>query len=148
VSKETAPLYKIIDETYEVHRLKPTVSPNMLAKEAMERIKFPRGLHELGWQAALLEFRQIARSRLRKRFDDAPIQEDDGQLELLDDGTLQDRYPLPPKDGEDPQYKLLDLLSEDELQYNITRLTQTGRARITHAITLQGYLDRRSGAAD
>lgn len=52
-------------------------------------------------------------------------------------GTLQDRYPIPRKGGEEPVYKLRSHLTADERKWNVRQLRKSGNARLEHADALE-----------
>ena len=62
-----------------------------------------------------------------------------GELDLgvAFSGKLQDRYPLPRKDGEEPVYKRRSDLTEDERAWNVQQLRKSARARLEHADALE-----------
>lgn len=88
--------------------------------------------------ASLEHLKNMARKVLARRFDD---EGDDnaayeGQGELFS-GHLQERYPVPRKSGEDPQYKLRALLTAEERHWNVKLLRKSADARLAHADALE-----------
>jgi hypothetical protein len=136
-------LYEVVRAVYHSHSDRPTLNPAWLATEAMQAIGFARDLNEIGYLGCHLQFRQIARSFCRKHFE--PEQSDEPDLFP---GTLQQRYPRrPATEEEEPVYVLLDLLDEDDVAYNVTRLRKEARAKLAHADALEAWGKRRTGAA-
>lgn len=88
--------------------------------------------------ATLEHFKHMARRVLARRFDDDG--EDNtayaGQGELFS-GHLQERYPVPRKKGEEPQYKRRELLTPDERLWNVKSIRKSGEARLAHADALE-----------
>jgi hypothetical protein len=118
------------------------VSPTGLAHRVFDA--FSSGEEELHIQYASLEhLKHMARVFLAKRKDpDADESEAYARQGALDlgvsfSGKLQDRYPLPRKEGEEPVYKLRHELTEEERAYNVASLRKAGRARLEHADALE-----------
>ncbi|HEX3587826.1 MAG TPA: hypothetical protein VH024_17635 [Candidatus Angelobacter sp.] len=62
--------------------------------------------------------------------------------------TLQERYPRQPKrDDAERVYALRDALTEDDVQHNILRMRQGGRALLKHADALDAWNRNRHTAA-
>jgi hypothetical protein len=127
-----------IGQMIDVQKSKDSVAPDSIATGAMELIKFRYDLHNAGWYGCYMHMLQMARERLRGRFDPAARAAAfvAGQTELFDD-ALQDRYPRRPRretDGSwsEPEYVLRDKLSEDDCWYNIDRLDHTAGALLRH----------------
>lgn len=91
---------------------------------------------------SLEQLKQMCREFLRRR-KDADGEENDahaqGELDLgvRFSGKLQDRYPLPRKDGEEPTYKLRHHLTPEERYWNVMQLRKSAQARLEHADALQ-----------
>lgn len=82
--------------------------------------------------ASIEHFKQMARQRLRKRFD--PVSQD--AMDVQDDmfsGELQKRYPIPRAKDEEPQYKLRWLLTDDERSFNLSRMRKAANRLLAHA---------------
>lgn len=138
--KDAEGLYDVVSEIYALNEMAARVSPAWIATMAMQRIGFPRSLHGIGYIGCHLQFRQIAREYCRKHFD--PIDESNDQDDLFPE-TLQKRYPIPVKDGEEPTYVRLELLSESDLAFNVARLRRSAFARLKHADALEAYMNER-----
>src|SRR5260363_121265 len=81
--------------------------------------------------------KQMARKLLASKFH--PDRDEIAQGELFPE-TLQTRYPIKRKRGEEPVYKLLDALSEIEGYWNVEQLEKAGGARFKHTDTLRTFL--------
>lgn len=123
------------------------VSPAWVATQAMTLIAFPRDLHRLGYAGCHLELRQIARAKLRKRFDPTAIADDDAPEPDLFPETLQERYPRRPEKGEEPNYRKLDALTDADVSYNVARMRKAGLALTEHARRLEEWHTGRGAAA-
>ena len=90
--------------------------------------------------ASLEHFKHMARKILGSRFnhdsDENPAYAEQGELFS---GELQERYPAARKKGEEPTYKRLADLSEDDFAWNLQALRRSAKARAIHADTLQAY---------
>lgn len=118
------------------------ISPTTVALSLQARYATNR-LEPVIAYTSLEHLKQMARSALRRRFDaaDAPATE---QTELFS-GQLQERYPVPTPNGEDPVYKRLEDLSETELTWNEARLGKTADALMEHRRTLAAYRQEHFG---
>lgn len=121
------------------------VSPAWVATQAMTVIGFDRSLHRLGYAGCHLELRQIARAKLRGRFD--PVEPKTDDIDDLFPETLQERYPRKPKRGEEPVYVLLHLLTDDDVAYNVKRMRRAAGALNRHADRLDAWNAARGKAA-
>lgn len=132
---EAFELWDAVRAAYEKNRDVAKVSPSWLATLAMEEIRFPRALHELGYMGCHLQLRQIARGFCGKKFDPVEDKQDD-----LFPETLQHRYPIRPKHLDDePQYVLLHLMTDDDVIYNVARMRKTASAMLKHADALEAW---------
>lgn len=93
--------------------------------------------------ASLEHFKHMARKVLGRRFDhesdENPAYAEQGELFS---GDLQERYPAARKKGEDPTYKRLGDLSEDDFEWNVRALRRSAKARALHADALQSYWEQ------
>jgi hypothetical protein len=138
-------LYEVIRRVYERHRHMERVSPASIAIEAMREIQFPPELHLVGYTGCNLQMRQIARSFLGVKFD--PVDRAESIEDDLFPETLQDRYPVRTKKGEEPQYVLRESLSDEDADYNIARMRRASFALQKHSDALEAWkLARRSAA--
>lgn len=141
--REGNELWEAIAAAYDKHQYDPRVSPVVLANEGMRRILFPRRLHEVGWIGCNLQLRQIARQYCRKKFDPTTRDDDDD----LFPETLQERYPTRPESGEDSEYVLLNVLSDDDVDYNIDRMEKSIAGQQKHLDALRAWKAARRRAA-
>lgn len=113
------------------------ISPNWIATEAMQELDPDRASPMLVHAGCHLQLRQIARQQLRQKY-----QPDDsaGAEPELFAGQLQSRYPSSrTARAEDPEYILLEHLTEHDISYNVARLRAEARAKLKHADALEGY---------
>lgn len=102
---------------------------------------------------SLQHMKQLARTFLRGRHDadgeDNPAHNAQGELPGISfSGKLQDRYPLPRKDGEEPAYKLLEHMTAEEGAWNAQLLRKSAKARQEHADALEAYFQHKTWAAE
>jgi len=140
-----------IGRMIDMHGTSLTIAPDSIATGAMAAIRFDYGLHNAGWYGCYQHMLQLARDRLRGRFDPEARAEIflAGQSELFDD-ALQDRYPRAPRrlpDGKwaEPEYVLRNYLSEDDCWFNIDRLEHTAGALTRHRNALRQETVERFG---
>jgi hypothetical protein len=118
------------------------VAPSSLAHRAFEA--FSTGEEEAHIQYASLEhFKQMSREFLRRRkTPDGEENEAHGSQSEMDLGTrfsgkLQDRYPVPRGEGEEPAYKRRFDLTAEERAWNVRQLRRSAIARREHADALE-----------
>lgn len=142
-------LYAVTREVIEKQRNAATISPTWIATHVMCEIRFKPALHYLGYAGCHLQIRQMARQELRKRHDpNAVVNEQlaSGQGDFFPD-TLQLRYPRRTQPGEEPVYVLRDLMTEDDVDWNESRMRRGGEALLRHADALRAWHGRRGQAA-
>lgn len=127
---------------YEMLRDATIISPASLAHGVYE--EFTTGEEDLHIQyASLQHMKHMARVFLARQKDadgeDNPAHAMQGDLDLGVgfSGKLQDRYPLPRKEGEEPVYKLRSELTELERAWNVKQLRKSAQARQEHADALE-----------
>jgi len=136
---------RVIEEQGDV----PTVSPAWIATHVMCAIEFKPALHYLGYAGCHLQIRQMARQELRKRHDpNARLQDElnSGQSEMFSD-TLQDRYPRRVPQGEEPVYILRDLMDDDDVDFNATRMRRGAMGLLRHVDALLAWHGGRRAAS-
>lgn len=123
------------------------IAPDSVARACMARYGSDALDARIAY-ASLEHFKQMARKALRGRFDekgdDNAAYRDQGELFS---GHLQDRYPLPRKGDEEPNYKLRSELTDDEARWNIRSLRRSADARMAHADALEAWFENRSAQA-
>jgi hypothetical protein len=118
------------------------VSPTSIANEAMEcpeldPLKTVLRGQPLVWGGCHLQLRQIARGQLGRRFASSR-KETSGTGELFKD--LQWRYPTAHSaELEEPVYILRDMMSADDVAYNVARLRAEADAKSRHADALEAW---------
>jgi hypothetical protein len=85
-----------------------------------------------------LQLRQIAREMLRGKYEPDGDSDADAQHSLWPE--LQKRYPTAKsaRDG-DPEYVLLEHLTDADLAYNIARLRSEAQSKLRHATALEAW---------
>lgn len=131
-----------IQRQYEFLEDAVIVSPSGLAHIVFE--SFSTGEEEAHIQYTSIEhLKQMAREFLRRRkTPDGEENEAHGAQGDLDLGTqfsgkLQDRYPIPRKQGEEPAYKRRFDLTAEERRWNVRQLRRSAGARLEHADALE-----------
>ena len=140
-----------IGRVIDIHHLAVSVAPDDIATAAMRIIGFDYATHNAGWYGCRMHLLQLARERLRGRFDPAARAEAyaSGQSEMFGD-ALQDRYPRQRKrdaSGEwcEPEYVLRAYLTEADAWFNIDRLGHVSNAAARHKDALEAETLRRFG---
>lgn len=133
IDPDSVELHGIVAMVYDKHRERDTVSPSWLATEVMVEIAFPRDLHPVGYLGCHLQVRQIARAFCRRKYE--PLDEQDD----LFSGALQHRYPKAGSDRDNPEYILLDSLTERDVDFNVGRLRSEAAAKLAHADALEAW---------
>lgn len=117
-----------------------SISPTWVAAEAMKEIDPERAAPMLVHAGCNLHLRQIARARLRHRYEP---DDDVGEEHDLFPG-LQRRYPTARSARTDePEYVLLEHLTHIDIGYNVARLRAEASAKLAHADALKAYGDER-----
>jgi hypothetical protein len=137
---EAKKLIEIVARIVDVYRGRPRISPKWVADEAMSVLDGALVVQKtfpLIWTAANLELRQLARSVLANRY--MPESEEEGERDALFP-ALQWRYPtVRSKRSEDPEYVLRDLMTEEDVDFNIKRLESEAEAKLEHAKALRSW---------
>lgn len=122
------------------------LSPTTLALDVQMRFVPDDGKVEphILW-TSLEYFKHLARGRLRSRFDPEGENNEAYQGELFS-GHLQRAYPVPRAKGQEPLYVPRDMLTREDVEYNVNLLRKSARARLRHADALQAWADSRGFA--
>lgn len=127
-----AEMQRFIDEREDCAVLSPTV----LAMVAYDKFA-PANLEPHIQYGCIEHFKGIGRGVLRGRFEEAsennPAFAQQGEMFS---GKLQERYAVPRKRGEDPQYKRREDLTMEEREKIADRFRRCGRAWIDHGAAL------------
>lgn len=119
------------------------VMPSAVAAATFARLKTGKLDPHIEY-ATLEHLKGMGRKLLAKRFEpegeDNPAYSDQGEMF---NGNLQRRYPVPRKRGEDPTYKLLEHLSDAELDWNIARHGKIANSHTAHMDALAAYKQAR-----
>jgi len=149
--KDRDALSDAIGRMIDMHGKSITIAPDSIATGAMAIIGFNYTTHNAGWYGCYQHMLQLARERLRGRFDPAARAQAflSGQLEMFGD-ALQDRYPRRPRrksDGSwhEPEYVLREYLEEDDAWFNVDRLAHVSVAASRHHDALEAETVNRFG---
>lgn len=137
-------LRALLSEIYEFRTDEIRVSAAWLATEAMQRLDPNKTAPTLVYLAAHLQLRQLARSLFRHKFE----ADDDGEVEqheLFPD--LQRRYPAAHSTDAEPEYVLLEHLTQEDVAFNVHRLRAEADAKMRHADALEAWWQDRNGRA-
>jgi hypothetical protein len=138
-------LRELVARIIELRRGQPRISPSWVATEAMydlDRRRTVEREHPMIWEGCHLQLRQIARQLLAQRFEQGEETED---LLFKD---LQWRYPsVRSANTEEPEYVLRDLLSDEDIAYNVGRLRAEALAKMQHADALEAWGRNRGDVA-
>jgi hypothetical protein len=138
-------LRELVARIIEMRRGQPRISPSWVATEAMHDLDRGRTVehdHPMIWQGCHLQLRQIARQLLAQRFERGEEEED---LLFTD---LQWRYPTARSaTAEEPEYILRDLMSDEDITYNVQRMRAEAIAKMQHADALEAWGRRRGRVA-
>lgn len=141
---EERELHQLLVAIYERRRDEVRVSPSWLATEAMIEIDPDRISPSRVYMAAHLELRQLARGICRRVAD--PTEESTEQHEMFP--GLQKRYPeARTANSDEPQYVLLEHLSEEDVAFNVRRLRAEASAKMAHADALEAWWQNRQQPA-
>lgn len=127
----SAAIAKVIDR----HKDEPSISPSWVATEAMKLIGFASRIHPVGYIGCHLQLRQLSRQQLGKKFDPVDLATED---EMFPE-TLQKRYPLRPRPGEEPVYILLENLPDEDAAWNVVRMRRQSLALQKHSDALEAW---------
>jgi len=133
------PLQELIYRIIELNYTQPRISPSWVATEAMAELdpikQVERGT-PLVWLGCHLQLRHIARQKLAKKY---VAGGDDSTKDSLFP-NLQWRYPTAHSaDEDDPEYILRDLMSNEDVAYNVSRLRAEATAKQAHADALEQW---------
>lgn len=130
------------DIIIEMHRIVDNSQADIITPASLAiavQGKFVSGRLEPHIEYTSLEhFKQLARKVLSSKHDTESDENEVYQGELFT-GLLQTRYPLPRKQGEEPAYKLLEMLTPEEIKWNLASLRKSAEARLQHADALEAY---------
>lgn len=132
----------VIASIIERNRTEGRIEPGWVANEAMMTLDPTRVSPPAVYFGCTLWARQIAREQLRKKFEG---QKENAQHDLFPE--LQWRYPAAHDGPGQPNYVLLELMTDADIAYNVDRLRQEAEAKLAHADALEDYGRRRKKAS-
>jgi hypothetical protein len=116
-----------------------SISPTWVAAETMQELDPERVAPMLVHAGCNLHLRQLARARLRHRYE--PDDDKAGDQHDLFPG-LQRRYPTARSvRADEPEYVLLEHLTSADIGFNVARLRAEAGAKLAHADALKAYGD-------
>lgn len=129
-------LAEIISRIIDLYDEVPSISPTWVAAQAMSELDPDRVAPMLVHAGCNLHLRQLARARLRHRYES---ESDDKAEHDLFPG-LQRRYPTARSARTDePEYVLLERLTDFDLNFNVARLEAEAVSKQKHADALRIY---------
>jgi hypothetical protein len=128
---------EMVERVFELRRLQVRVSPSWIATEVMQMLDPARASHPVEYAMAHLQFRQLARAICAGRWDKETSDETVEQHDLFP--ILQTRYPVSRSRGEEPQYVLLEYMTDEDVGFNVTRLRSEAIAKLKHADALEAW---------
>ncbi len=118
------------------------LSPATLAIAVQRKFANQKTMEPHIQYASLEHIKQMARTLMARRFDPDAEESASYQGQLFS-GTLQEYYPVKLGKSQAPVYKKREALTHLEVQWNVTQLRKSARARLEHADALQAWADRR-----
>lgn len=139
-------LVEVVTKIVDIRRAQMGITPTWIATEALKEIDPTRRSVELVYLGCHLQLRQIARQVCRTRFDPENESSSADQHELFP--GLQWRYPTErSREEQEPEYVLLEHLTQADVDYNVKRLRLEAEAKLAHADALEAWARTRSRAA-
>ncbi len=148
MASETQPLTAVVAKIIETRRNEKRINPSWIATEALLEIDPDKVSVPLVYLGCHLELRQIARGLLRQHFENpsSPADDEVAQHDLFPD--LQRRYPSArSKEAAEPEYVLLDEMTDSDIWFNVGRLRKEGTAKLRHADALEAFGRDKTAAA-
>lgn len=138
---EERKLAEVVGRVIELRGDAVSISPTWVATEAMQQLDPERDAPSLVYAGCNLHLRQLARGILRKKFQP---DDDDGDEHDLFPG-LQRRYPTARSArANDPEYVLLEHLTQVDIGFNVGRLRSEASAKLSHADALEAFGEEHS----
>lgn len=137
MTEEGRKLADVIAKIIEDRRSSIVIHPTWVATEAMLTLDPEHLAPELVRLGCHLQLRQIARELCRRKFEDA-VGGESAQHEMFPE--LQVRYPTARSARrEQPEYVLLEYMTEADVVYNVGRLRLEANAKNRHADALWAW---------
>lgn len=136
VGPEAKKLFDTVARIINVRASETRISPSWIATEAITDLDPERVSVPLVYLGCHLQLRQIARQLLRKSFESEETES--FQHNLFP--NLQARYPTARSvDADEPEYVVLEMLSDEDIDYNIDRLRSEAMSKLKHADALAAF---------
>jgi hypothetical protein len=137
--KDDEKLREIVGRVIHTRRRTPRISPTWVANEAMFDLDRTREVERrfvLIWIGCNLQLRQMARGMLASKYN---YREDERDRDSLFP-DLQWRYPTAHSaEFEEPEYVLRNMMSDEDVTYNVARLRSEAAAKNKHADALEAW---------
>lgn len=131
-------LRELVNQIVETRRSKRGVNPSWVATQALaelDRKNWVQRNHPMVYKAAHLELRQMAREACREKWETPESEVDSHPLFP----ELQWRYPIARDRGSEPEYVLLEQLTDTDVVFNVARLRHVSVACAKHADALEAW---------
>ena len=119
------------------------LSPTLLANRTLNVFMSEHVDIHIEW-GAVEHYKAIARRMLARQYEHDSDENEVYQGDMFS-GQLQDRYPVQRKKGEEPLYKPRNMLSLEEITWNVEQLRKSATARLRHADALLAFRDELHG---
>lgn len=124
-------------------RTRSHINPSWVAHQVMLKLDPKRISPPSVYGGANLWARHVAREKLRGKFLSGDVSAQD---ELFPE--LQWRYPVAHcEKRDDPEYVLRDLMTDEDIAWNVDRLRAEAEAKLRHADALEDFGKRRRSVA-
>jgi hypothetical protein len=142
--EEAGRLYEAVEAVIDKYEDDVDISPAWVAIEGCRRLNgFEISRTTDFYVGTNLYLRQIARQMCRKKWEEN--EDDDDQHPLFPD--LQKRYPIARTEGEEPLYRRLEQLTDEDIAYNLRRMDAEIASKQKHREALYAYSLGRKNAA-
>lgn len=128
-------LSKTIADIVVRNKVQSRIKPTWVANEAMIILDPGRVSISSVYNGCLMHACQIARELLRKQFEKQP--EETSQHHLFPE--LQWRYPVEHTSKSEPEYVLLEDMTDADIKYNVSRLRTEAETKLKHADALEEF---------
>jgi hypothetical protein len=133
---EIEKLSAVLQKVYGKRSGEARISPAWLATETMIELDPGKKSPELVYHAAHLQLRHLARALCRDKFD-PESDESAEQHELFPD--LQKRYPIAHGPNVEPEYVLLEEMTEADVRFNVRRMRRASETLRKRADALEAW---------
>lgn len=137
MAREDSKLAELIGRIVDTRRAEARINPQWIATEALLELDPGKRSPELVRVGCHMHLRQLARACCRRLFEGA---EDEDEPVFEGFRELQWRYPTSHShDKPEREYVLRDLMSDEDVSYNVARLRSEAHAKLAHADALEDW---------